>query len=545
MLGLFKAFEKKVDHPMATAEEAKAILEPLSAEPPVKALDELEHWLSTVRETDGFPCDDRLAVVKEIDDASRAPASAVLADYFAHVRQRDQLQRKMFDRLHAFWSSLAGAYERCISDFDQAEKHAARVREEMPLVFARSFRASSCVARMLHLRYQELNMDFWVGLARQFATAEKRRFDEVAVVPYPREIHATARSELLKILGLYLAAPHELSMEHVELAYRIIDRFAASFSWSLEPTDECNFMIDLAVHARPRQRDPKDQPADSRRFFGGGPALQKLEEIERLCNANILSEETRFGAGFTPEYIVTVIRHIRTYLGASPPRRKFPRLALSAPVSIIHGFRPICQRVASIEVGSGVAVHDDLNVEAGKEAALKLAAEEIESAPESWQVKDRSEWGVGAEIPPALGQWAEPGVLCGIQEREGASWWVGIIRRLSTEQAGRTSCGFWVLSKKPMSVWLRVLGSEGHKADNWETSTGSFSYTYLRAIILPDALRSQEKPIIILEPKGFVPGNLCELMVGEHARTIQMLDLLEGGADYVRATFNWYKPQKK
>ena len=545
MLGLFKAFEKKVDHPMATAKEAKALLHALSGQPPVTALEELQNWLGSVRETDGYPCDDRLAVVKEIDAASRKPADAVLADYFARVHQRDHVQRKMFDRLHGYWISLAGAYARCIVAFDQAEKNAARVREEMPLVFARSFRASSCVARMLHLRYQELDMDLWVELARQLAVAEKRRFDEVAVVPYPGEIRSTPRSELLKLFGLYLAAPHELSMEHVELAYRIIDRFAPSFSWSLEPTAARNFMIDLAVHARPRQRDPKDGPSASRRFFGSGAALEKLGEIERLCNSDILSEETRFGAGFTPEHVVTVIRHIRTYLGVSPPRRQFPRLALSAPVSIIHGFRPICQRVSSIEVGAGVAVHDNLDLEAGKKAALQLSEEELESAPETWQVKDRSEWGVGAEIPPGIGQWAEPGVLCGIQEREGEPWWVGILRRLHADEAGRTRCGFWVMSKKPMSVWLRVLGTEGHKADNWETSTGSFSYTYLRAIILPDALKSHDKPIIVLEPKGFVPGHLCELMVGEHARTIQMLDLLEGGADYVRATFTWYKPAKK
>jgi hypothetical protein len=545
MLKFLNVFNRReVDHPMATVAEAKAILDGLLGTPAVEVIEECTNWLASLCAMDGFPCDTRLAVVKEIDEASRKQAGIVLSEHFAHLRQRDRAQRKLFDTLHLYWTGLASAYERCASDFDQALEHAARVRNEMPLVFVRFFRASGCVARLQYLRYQELGTGFWVGLARDFAVAERRKFDEIAVVPYPKEVHSTARGELLKIFGLYLAAPHELPMEDINLAYRIIDRFAASFAWSLEPSDVCNFCTDLAMQARPWQRDSKEQPSDSRRHFGGGPALAKLEEIERLCNANLLSDETRFGDDFAPERIVTVIRHLRTYLGASPPKRHFPREAVNTRVSIIRGFHPICQRVTAIEIGAGAAIHDDLNVEVQEKAAVQLQAEKIESEPEAWQLLDRSEWGMAASVPPGLGQWAEPGVLCGIQEQEGAHWWVGIIRRMQFDDTGCPRCGFWIMSKKPVSVWLRILGGEGQKADNWESSTGSFSFTYLRAIILSDALRINDRQVIILEPKGFVSNNLCELMLGERARMIQLSDLLECGADYVRATFDWYRPQK-
>ena len=42
---------------------------------------------------------------------------------------------------------------------------------------------------------------------------------------------------------------------------------------------------------------------------------------------------------------------------------------------------------------------------------------------------------------------------------------------------------FEVLSRKPVSVWLRVLGLKDRMATNWET-TGSFAYDYVRAIVL-------------------------------------------------------------
>jgi hypothetical protein len=105
-------------------------------------------------------------------------------------------------------------------------------------------------------------------------------------------------------------------------------------------------------------------------------------------------------------------------------------------------------------------------------------------------------------------------------------------------------CGIRIFSKRPVSVWLRVLGAGEHQAVNWETSTGSFSYDYLRAIMLPDALKSHEHPVMILENKTYVPGQLCEVMMGEHSRHLKLVEFLEEGEDYVRAAFEWQQPGK-
>jgi hypothetical protein len=37
-------------------------------------------------------------------------------------------------------------------------------------------------------------------------------------------------------------------------------------------------------------------------------------------------------------------------------------------------------------------------------------------------------------------------------------------------------------------------------------------------------------------------GELCEVMVGEHSRHIQLIELIEEGADYMRVTFVWKTP---
>ena len=96
-----------------------------------------------------------------------------------------------------------------------------------------------------------------------------------------------------------------------------------------------------------------------------------------------------------------------------------------------------------------------------------------------------------------------------------------------------------------MSVWLRVIGKEGAEASNWESSTGSFTYEYLRAVLLPDALKSHDHPVMLLEPSSFVPGQVCELMVGDHSRLIRLAEFIEHGSDYARVAFIWENASTK
>jgi hypothetical protein len=79
---------------------------------------------------------------------------------------------------------------------------------------------------------------------------------------------------------------------------------------------------------------------------------------------------------------------------------------------------------------------------------------------------------------------------------------------------------------------------------NWETSSGSFSYDYARAIVLPDAPKVDGKAMLLLEGGRFVPEQICELIMGEHSRHMKLAEFLEQGADYLRAAFAWMVPGK-
>ncbi len=542
MLDWLRQFGGKPDHPLCDARAAQEVLAGLPEGVSLETLEQVSHWVASVKDTPGFACDDRLAVMCLLDAAGAKHAAALFAEFFAKIHQQDRSTRKIWDALCDYWGALAEGYAQCVADFEHGEKGAKSVEGEMPLALARALRAASQRFKLRHLRFVAVESKAWAPLYRPYAFAELKAFDDRPVIAYAHEVHTTARAELQKIMLLYLAAPHEFPPAQLELAFRILARFAVSAGWSRVPQAECNFGFNLAAGGPPALVPAKEAPGANKRFVGGGQALSKLGELRVLCEKNMLSEELRFGSEFSPTQIITVIEHLQAYLGVDPPRRRYARTKASDSVSVVHGLKPICQRVTRIELGSGASLNEDMELKAKTANIMKLVAEEIDSTAESWKQQDQSEWGLGAEIPPNLGKWAEPGKLCGIQLQGQKDWWVGIIRRLDAN-AG-LHCGIRVFSKRPVSVWLRVLGAGDHQADNWASSTGSFSFDYMRAIVLPDALKSHDHPVMILENKSYVPGQLCEVMMGEHSRLIKLVEFLEEGEDYVRAAFEWQQGGK-
>ena len=542
MLDWIKHFGGKPDHPLRDAQAAQEVLADLPEGVSLETLEQLSHWVGSVRDTPGFACDDRLAVTRLLDQAATVHAGPLFNQFFSKIHEQDRATRKIWDALCEYWERLAEGYARCVADFEHGEKGAKNVEGEMPLALARALRAASMHFKLCHLRYVGIEAKAWAPLYRLYAIAELKQFDNVPVVAHAREAHTTVRAELQKIVLLYLAAPHDLSPVQLELAFRILARFAISAEWSRVPQAECNFVVYLAAGGPPMHLPAKEAAGAHKRFFGGGQALSKLAELRELCDKNILSEEQRFGKEFSPAQIITVIKHLQAHLGLEPPQRRDARTETVAEVSVVHGLKPICQRVTKIELGSGVSLSENMDLKAKTANIMKLVAEEIESTPETWVQKDRSDWGLGADIPPDLGKWAEPGKLCGIQFHGEKVWWVGIVRRMDADTG--LHCGIRIFSKRPVSVWLRVLGAGEHQADNWASSSGSFSFDYMRAIMLPDALKSHEHPVMILENKSYVPGQLCEVMMGAHSRHIKLVEFLEEGEDYVRAAFEWQQPGK-
>ncbi len=79
----------KPDHPLADPKEAKRLLDALPANDPVKALDELAHWVESVAALEGFTPEARI---------------------------------QLLIALHGYWKQAAYAYARSVDQFAQGHK---------------------------------------------------------------------------------------------------------------------------------------------------------------------------------------------------------------------------------------------------------------------------------------------------------------------------------------------------------------------------------------------------------------------------------------
>lgn len=512
-------------------------MEGLTAASLEDALHELENWYASLRDFDGLEADERLRLVNELDIAGRDYVAAGFAKFYASAHMRDRAERGREELLETYWTNLAGAYARCVAD---AEQHGKRFkdREQLPIALARSYRAQFLAAKMRCMLYLPAAPRDWKAVYRPLAFAELAHFDTQPVQIYAREMRTSVRGELAKILAFHMSAPHDLPPEQMELSAQIIDRVGLGFVWAGAPSKECPNGIDLVAGGPPHAVKAEEAPAETRRYFGAGPVLKHLAEMERQSGEDLLSEsDARFAKSFTPTQIVTVLRHVARHLAADAPRRAAARVPAAETIEVVQGFAAICQRVVASEFSTPAA---------GSKDKLKLEAESADTPPQIWNVVDRSDWGLGATVPVQGASWPEPGILLGIRSKGERDWSVAILRRVDSTSTGmKLRCGLQLLSRKPLSVHLRVLGREGEEVANWESASGSFRYDYVRAIVLPDAPKAGNLPVMLLQGTKFVPKQICEIMMGERSRHIKLAEFLDQGTDYSRASFNWVAPAGK
>jgi hypothetical protein len=273
------------------------------------------------------------------------------------------------------------------------------------------------------------------------------------------------------------------------------------------------------------------------RFFGAVRALPALKKVFDQNESDPVWQERRFSSEFTPAGKLTVLKHLLGYWASELPQRHMARRDINASIEVAHGFRVVSHLVTHIDAGNFAGQ--------GEAESEKLSKIELESAAdigftsEAWSLSDMSAGGIGAILSGRQGGWLKIGDLCALKPQNGQLWWVGMIRRLHTEADGKVHVGIELLAKRPASVWLRVLGKGSDRVSNWETSSGSFTYDYLPAILLPDTQNGFLNSTMLMESGHFVADALYQVLMGQESRDIKLTKLLAEGEDYEQVSFEW------
>ena len=518
--------------------EAKRLLDELPQDDAQKSLEEITFWLDSIKSAAGFSPELRTEIIMLLDEKGQSRKANLLHRYLSAPHLRDFQGLHLWQGIHAFIKALSDAYAVSIHEYQQSEKQSSDLRERMPLVCTRQLQATSEQMKLELIRYIEIESSVWQRLYVCYQFAESEQYAESMVLAYPgHAIHTSPQRELLRALVLYISSPGTLAADQIEVSYRITGRLASFFDLKKTMDENCNYQFDLSANVPPHRMEDDLQATQNMRYFGAARALPALKKIIDQSESDPVWQERRFGNEFTPAGKLTVLKHLMRYWSLEPPHRHMARRGISATIEVTHGFRVVSQLVTHID--SGHLIEEDANA-SQKRAKIELAnAPDIDYPTEVWNISDMSTEGIGAILTRSLGAWIKIGDLCAIKPQNGQLWWVGMIRRLHTDTEKKVHVGVELLAKRPTSVWLRVLGKGTERVSNWETSSGSFAYDYMPAILLPDAHNAYLDATLLIESGRFVSDTLYQVMMGEKSSDIKLTKLLAEGEDYEQVGFVW------
>ena len=534
---------KKADHPMYDVEAARKLLKDLPADQG-KALEEVSSWLETVTTAEGYAPDDRIGVVKLLDETGQDYEPVLLESFLREAKMKEHDRLKLWHTLVGFWEHLAAAYRRCLKDIAE---HASTVaaHPEHALLVVRALRALADEAKILHLRYLPVRRHIWQELAELYGLSEQAKFDEESLKAYANDAVITSpRREFLRALMLEVAGPESEQAMAVELSARIIARFASAFVIATKPAPGCNFCFDLARPERPFHYSPKVRASATLRYFGAGQARASLEEVVSGYTAHPDETDRRFGEEYSVGDKLLAMKRLLLHWGEAAPQRRGPRVKIDAKVKVSRGFESVAELVTRIEFGGMAEMTKDQRLKVKQQTGIALQSADVTAVITEWMERDGSAWGMGVDIPREDEPWAKIGALCALQAPGQKLWWVGAIQRMYRDEHDKPHAGVEILAKKPLSVFLRGLGAGAERAENWQTSSGSFRFTYLNAIILGESATSATRREILLKRDSFNAGTLYAVMMGDESQHVRLEELLDRGEDYDRVRVSWLKGRK-
>jgi hypothetical protein len=535
---------RRVDHPLSDAAAAKKVLADLPQDP-AHALDDVATWLGSVTGTQGFRLADRIAVVKLLDEAAQAAEPKLIHSYLNPVGITEAARLQLWHRALDFWERLADAYQACIAEILQDEKHARAHAEEIALLLVRRLRALSNVMRVQALRYLPARGKLWHALFETFRLAEAAGRDIGRLKAYAADALPTSpRQELLRALMLDVAAPETMQPRHIEIAARVAARFSDAFLFKNQPGPGCDWTVDLENPRRPQHVDTAGAAGKTSCYFGGGVVLERMQAVVQRMESDPREEERRFGKEFPAEERFLVLKHLESYWGDHPPHRHHQRHVESAELTVAQGYADATHTVPRVEFSGMAELSDSMDVKFNQKLQLTLAQEQKLVQTEKWLERDASEWGLGVEVPRTSESWLRVGVLATLKDSTDGCR-IGVVRRIYRDEQNHEHAGIEILAKKPVSVWVRAVGRGAANAENWATSSGSFAYDYMNVLLLNDSAAGDKRLELLMASGQYHPRVIYEVMMGSAPRYLRIEEVLEAGEDFDRVRFNWARPRPK
>jgi len=497
----------KSEHPLADDRLAREMIAELPPLDPYKSLEELCYWLDTLGNTESLKLPRILEILNLIDQAAKNHQRKLSQDYLSSSARLQKFQEiRIWNALFSFWKHLADAYQLWLVRFQAGATGFGTLKGQMPVVAARALRALTLQLKLQLLRYGPVEPRVWKQMGRIYAYAEEKAVSTISIIVYPGAFGgSTVQREFLKGMMLSISSTDSLLPAKLEVAERIVAQFSEFFVISRQVAKGCHYCFDLNDDKLPARVVSRVQMSPGLRFFGPGSAALELEKLIATVRADgAVPSQINLGGSFDTEVVLETLRHLARYWAPNPPARNEERRASVSRMSVVHDFDEIVSTVSG----------ETINLS-------------FDSSVELWTVENESENGYGALMPQARSDWLHVGTLLGVKLEDGASWGVGIVRRMSAFDHKQRYVGIQVLTKGATVVKLTAISAK----DDSELES---------ALLLPsnaNDTNGASEMNLLLRPGAFSMQKSMEMRAYGRAYLLVPRKLLEGGHDFDMARF--------
>lgn len=490
----------RADHPMADFKEARKLIAELPRDAPLKALEEVTHWIESVAGTEGFQVADRVERLRLLDEAAQPFARRMTREYLTDTRLTSFQENRLWKAITGFWTALAEAYLAAIGAYEGGAKGAGDLRPQLALTLSRALRALSQQLKWLQARYHPVNPVLWKSLSRLYTRADTERVARQKTEFYPGVPgESSPEAEFLKTVMLWISAPDNLPPLKLEIAERLTAHFASRFGLSRSPSAGATHCFDLAGNGPPARVGAKPQEMPGRLFFGAGEALGALRSVAARVEKTGVPPEINLGGGYDPSTVLDVMVHLERHWSAPPPQRQAQRHAISAPLRVVLGYDALLETL----LGLGDIFSNETQL---------------------WNAQDISAGGISAVAPRDGAERLRVGSILGLQPEGGSGrWGVGMVRRVSAADQGTANVGVQTLARQGRVVTVRPPASD--------SLLGRPLADPEQAIFLMDG-HPQGQARLVFKPGGYAPGQSLETELDGTIFLLLPMELEERGEDF-------------
>jgi hypothetical protein len=221
----------------------------------------------------------------------------------------------------------------------------------------------------------------------------------------------------------------------------------------------------------------------------------------------LLPSRVELGGTFDITVVLSALRHLARYWAPTPPARGEERHGAMSRISVVYDFTAISTVVSN-----------------------QTNSTPFDDSTEVWTAENESESGYGALLPFTKSDWLRVGTLLGIRRDEGASWGVGIVRRISAFDRAQRHVGIQMLTRGAIVVNLM---EDNLIADAQVVPVDS---ALLLPSHAPDSSGASQMRLL-LRPGVFSATNSLQVRIWDRDYVLMNGEVMESGEDFDLARF--------